>query len=227
MHNRFRCAPFAHLSDDSLIQVVKPGSKQTRHVLLGVLREEEDAAELRRQWGSQWRDIDDIVRMRGGVPFSGPGENLTGDEVLERCRRLPQTSPGYARKLDRAADSHVRVPGDSDYQIEPMNDTPDHEKTTEQLTEERGAVYAHPRENFVTIQRIKNAFRDAFEKSPHAAALSDDARAIALEGADNIAVKLGRLAHSPTHLDSIADIAGYARTWKMGLDRLDEEEAAP
>lgn len=37
----------------------------------------------------------------------------------------------------------------------------------------------------------------------------------------NICQKLSRLANSPDHIDSLVDIAGYARNWEMCLDGMD------
>lgn len=39
------------------------------------------------------------------------------------------------------------------------------------------------------------------------------------------AVKISRLCHSPDHIDSLTDLAGYARTYQMSLERMAEENA--
>jgi hypothetical protein len=65
------------------------------------------------------------------------------------------------------------------------------------LTEERGAVYGHPLDDFSRAAALKNAL---FE-------MPDP---ILRHTAEMIAVKLARLINSPAHLDSWDDIAGYA-----------------
>lgn len=37
------------------------------------------------------------------------------------------------------------------------------------------------------------------------------------------AVKISRLCNSPDHIDSLTDLAGYARTYQMSLERMAEE----
>ena len=65
------------------------------------------------------------------------------------------------------------------------------------LTEERGSVYGPPRENFRRIAALQAVIAEC--KDP-----------LVKVGLDMIAVKISRLIETPTHLDSIKDIAGYA-----------------
>lgn len=74
------------------------------------------------------------------------------------------------------------------------------------ITKERGKDYGHPADDFARVDLIKQAVADC----PHPAIRH------ALE---MIGVKLARLTTSPDHLDSVIDIAGYARTIVMILDR--------
>jgi transposase-like protein len=78
----------------------------------------------------------------------------------------------------------------------------------ETITATRGEVYDHPLDNFTAINKIKEAVSDC----PHPQIRH------ALE---MIGVKMARLCNTPDHLDSILDIAGYAKTIVMILD---EEE---
>lgn len=71
-----------------------------------------------------------------------------------------------------------------------------------EITQKRGANYGHPMDDFQRASLIKQAVQDC----------PDPEVRHALE---MIGVKLARLVHTPDHLDSIIDIAGYARTIAM------------
>lgn len=77
---------------------------------------------------------------------------------------------------------------------------------TRKVTEERGAVYGHPSDDFAKVDKIKEAVAGCPDP-------------IVRHGLEMIGVKLARLAATPDHLDSVIDIAGYARTIAMHLDR--------
>lgn len=70
------------------------------------------------------------------------------------------------------------------------------------ITERRGDAYGHPVDDFAKVSLIKSAV----------ASCPDPEVRHALE---MIGVKMARLCQSPTHLDSLVDIAGYARTIAM------------
>ena len=72
------------------------------------------------------------------------------------------------------------------------------------VTDERSA-YGHPLDDFIQVNMIKVAVSGC----------PDPAVRHALE---MIGVKLARLVTTPDHIDSIIDIAGYARTIAMILD---------
>jgi len=72
-------------------------------------------------------------------------------------------------------------------------------------TDVRGPEYGHPLDNFSRVALVKKAVASC----PH------DAIRHALE---MIGVKMCRLATSPHHMDSVVDIAGYARTIVMIID---------
>lgn len=66
----------------------------------------------------------------------------------------------------------------------------------------RQQAYGHPREDFARTAGMWSAIL-GIDVEPHHVALC------------MIALKLGRLAHSPGHRDSIVDVAGYAATLDM------------
>ena len=69
------------------------------------------------------------------------------------------------------------------------------------ITQERGEVYGHPAGEFHRIRLIQDLL---------------PCKHIAIKHAINmIVVKLVRLCYTPTQMDSIIDVAGYARTIAM------------
>jgi hypothetical protein len=86
------------------------------------------------------------------------------------------------------------------------------DKALVDLTEIRGADYGHPNDDFALAMQISHAVEDCPNPQIRQALRM-------------IGVKMARLCHSPTHLDSIIDIAGYARTMAMCLDKQKEEQA--
>lgn len=74
------------------------------------------------------------------------------------------------------------------------------------ITQRRGATYGHPGDDFREAAAMKSTLP-----------LWKDRRFRHI--AEMIVIKLARLATTPTHVDSLVDIAGYARTWAMILER--------
>ena len=74
------------------------------------------------------------------------------------------------------------------------------------VTGNRGAVYGHPSIDFDRANRLKAVVAEC--KDP-----------LIRHALEMIAVKMSRLIQTPDHLDSLIDIAGYARTAVMCLDR--------
>ena len=71
---------------------------------------------------------------------------------------------------------------------------------------ERGDTYGHPADNFTNIAIMTGPIEEC----------ADPVMAVALA---QIVTKVARLIQTPDHLDSILDIAGYARCMAMILDR--------
>lgn len=88
------------------------------------------------------------------------------------------------------------------------NRTEQFDKAIRDVTIDRGGVYGHPVDDFQFAHEIK----EAVCLCPHPQVRH------ALE---MIGVKMARLVTTPDHIDSVIDIAGYARTIVMILD---EEE---
>lgn len=74
------------------------------------------------------------------------------------------------------------------------------------VTSDRSEIYGHPADDFAAVAKLKMALPEF-----------SDPRLRHI--AEMICVKLARLSATPTHLDSWIDIAGYARTGVMILDR--------
>ena len=93
-----------------------------------------------------------------------------------------------------------------------MTATSDFDAALQQVTQERGKDYGHPLDDFRRVSLIKWAVSEC----------RDDEVRHALE---MIGVKMARLVETPDHLDSVIDIAGYARTIAMIHDeRADRPE---
>lgn len=79
------------------------------------------------------------------------------------------------------------------------------------VTQVRGEVYGHPYDDFGRVARIKEVIAEC-----------EDPRIRHV--LDMIAVKMCRLIETPDHADSWVDIAGYARTGCMVVDKQDERK---
>lgn len=83
----------------------------------------------------------------------------------------------------------------------------------EKLTSvDRQEVYSHPAENFKLIMELAEPIlkSNIDPKLKHALYM--------------IQVKVARLLNSPTHRDSIVDIAGYANTYAMIVEKLSKSK---
>lgn len=74
------------------------------------------------------------------------------------------------------------------------------------VTTERGAVYGHPSDDFARVAKMAEAIKDCPDP-------------LLRHVLYMILVKVSRLAKTPSHIDSLIDIAGYARTGAMVLER--------
>jgi len=89
------------------------------------------------------------------------------------------------------------------FQTEKYTETFDRE--VQKITQVRGLDYGHPLDDFNIAQRIRASVASC-PNTPVRHAL------------EMIAVKMARLCTTPHHVDSVVDIAGYARTIAMVLD---------
>lgn len=88
----------------------------------------------------------------------------------------------------------------------PLGPLAEFDAALQTITQRRGATYGHPSVDFANVAALKSHL------PPYG-----DTRLRHI--AEMICVKLARLSHDPTHVDSLVDIAGYARTWAMILER--------
>lgn len=87
-------------------------------------------------------------------------------------------------------------------------------ETASQIVDgDRGRDYGHPLDNHTTTADLFHTFlqRKYGAKCP---GLTAEDVCIA-----NILQKVARLANSPDHIDSLVDIAGYARNYQMILEK--------
>lgn len=94
-----------------------------------------------------------------------------------------------------------------------MKATEEFDAQMRRVTQDRGAVYGPPEDDFRRAARM----REVVAECP------DD---VLRHPMDMILVKLARLIHTPNHVDSWVDIAGYARTACMIIDARSESDAA-
>jgi len=87
-----------------------------------------------------------------------------------------------------------------------MSRAEDFDRAIQTVTIERGQDYGHPLFDFELAQNlIRYTHQCQHPAVRHALQM--------------ICVKMARLTHNPDHLDSWIDIAGYARTALMALDK--------
>ena len=84
--------------------------------------------------------------------------------------------------------------------------------TLKSLTQDRGIDYGHPLDNFLRMAQMQSVIDECPDP-------------ILAQALNMIAVKITRLVNNPYHFDSWVDIAGYARTACMAIDKMNEKEA--
>lgn len=82
------------------------------------------------------------------------------------------------------------------------------DKGIEGLTDRRGDVYGHPKDDFHRIIQMQKALVDCDDE-------------FARHIMNMICVKMSRLVKTPDHSDSWLDIVGYVRTWFMIKEKKD------
>tara|TARA_R110000803_G_scaffold184221_1_gene246572 strand:- start:233 stop:526 length:294 start_codon:yes stop_codon:yes gene_type:complete len=93
-----------------------------------------------------------------------------------------------------------------------MTKTDEFDFFIKEITQKRGAIYGHPLDDFAIAQMIK----DAVCSCPN----TEVRHALEMIG-----VKMARLCTTPSHTDSVIDIAGYARTIVLILDEKERRDA--
>ena len=86
------------------------------------------------------------------------------------------------------------------------------EEANQYTSKDRQAVYGHPIDDFTKVARLAEPIleSDLDPRLKHALYM--------------IQVKVARLLKTPNHRDSIVDIAGYANTYGMVLEKLEESK---
>ena len=79
-------------------------------------------------------------------------------------------------------------------------------------SEDRQAVYGHPADDFAKVATMAQPILDSDldPRLKHALYM--------------VQVKVARLLNTPDHIDSIVDLAGYANTYSMVLERIEQEK---
>lgn len=88
------------------------------------------------------------------------------------------------------------------------------EEAQKLTTEDRQSVYGHPADDFKKVATMAKPILESNIDPTLKHALY------------MMQVKIARLLNTPDHIDSVVDIAGYANTYGMILQRKEEEEKA-
>jgi len=81
-------------------------------------------------------------------------------------------------------------------------------------SEDRQDVYGHPADDFKKVTVMAKPILDA------------NIDPVLKHALYMIQVKIARLLNTPDHIDSVVDIAGYANTYGMILEKKEQEEKA-
>src|SRR5262245_27086879 len=87
----------------------------------------------------------------------------------------------------------------------PLSPVAEFDAAIKRVTQQRGSIYGHPSVDFDRAARLKAVVAEC--KDP-----------VLRNALDMICVKIARLIHTPTHLDSWIDLSGYARTAVMCIE---------
>lgn len=91
------------------------------------------------------------------------------------------------------------------------------DEAQERTSVSRNKDYGHPTDNFNNISILWNGYLKAAERKQGQEINNLDVAML------NILQKVARLATNQTHTDSLIDLAGYARTAEMIIERADME----
>lgn len=140
-------------------------------------------------------------------------------DYVRECMKHPESKKAAAERWRDALEAEAEAlydakPGEAIEVMDPKLHCPvpkpsplqEFDAAVARVTQDRGKVYGHPADDFARAAHLKSAV----------AACPDPRVRHALE---MILVKIARLTTTPDHLDSWIDIAGYARTAVMIIDR--------
>lgn len=91
------------------------------------------------------------------------------------------------------------------------------EKAAAAVDGDRQNDYGNPIDNHATTGKLVDVWMGRFLTSGGLYSLTTAQRLAVETIAFNIMQKLSRLANSPDHIDSLVDLAGYARNWEKVL----------
>lgn len=182
----------------------------TGRFLTGSIRGE--SADLVAEWSDKSIEDevqdDEILAIAAGVEDDGFVTYYPHGEP-----RFQHWKPSWTPDLAREA---LGINSDPPFDFKDASDEPEAAPLTDQfdaalskatnVTADRGAIYGHPADDFARAAGLKAVVAEC----------DDDRIRHVL---DMICTKMARLIHTPDHLDSWIDIAGYARTAVMVLDR--------
>ena len=93
------------------------------------------------------------------------------------------------------------------------------ERTTEELTAERGENYGHPYDHFNCTQSMWQIWRERARDGNVIPDMDEKLQQPLSHIVYMICDKLARMAENPLHMDNFYDIQGYASLWEKCVER--------